>query len=104
MHDVLTARSPNGVALAWATGVADSSAAFSGFLWLGTVVLSIMALVVVLATLRRRFRDATVGTMPPFSLADLRRLKEAGTVSAEEYDALRHSAIMGMDAAGGAKT
>lgn len=98
MHDVLTARSSR--VWAWAT---DSQSALSGFLWLGVVVLAVMAGVVFLATLRRRFRDEASGVLPPFSLAELRNLKETGTVNSAEYESLRRFAVEGPGSGGGAK-
>lgn len=103
MHDVLSAPSSHEVVLAWAAGPIDSPAAFSSFLWLGVVVLSVLTLVVLLLSLRRRFRNATAGAVPPFSLAELRRMKEAGTVSPAEYETLCHSEVEALGSVEGAK-
>jgi hypothetical protein len=62
--------------------------AFEGLLWLGGIVLAVSVAVVGLAALRRRLRLALPGRGYRFTLADLRKWRDRGDLSAEEYDRL----------------
>jgi len=68
------------------------SAVFEAVVWLCAIVLIVIVATVILAYVRRRIRSSMSWEgRPGFDLAQLRRLKEDGQLSAEEYDNLVES-------------
>ncbi len=68
-----------------------------GFLWLAAVVLVGTALLAIIAYVKRR-RDAVSGRhAPPFTLDELRRMRDAGKLSPEEYETLKRRLLCGTD-------
>jgi len=73
----------------------DTSSAWAGLAWLGGVVL-VCGLALVLAGYLRRRSAARHGRRPPpFSLEQLRHLRERGELSEEEYRSLRQRILDG---------
>ena len=69
-----------------------ASAAFDGVIWLAAIVLCVMVATVIWAYLRGRMRSSMYrDERPEFDLAELRRLRETGQVSATEYKNLERS-------------
>ena len=84
MTPMLAAGSPTG-----------GSAAFSGLMWLGCIVLLSLLAVIIVVSARRRAKASGECTVPPFTLDDLRRMREAGDVTVSEFEALKHDVIHG---------
>ena len=70
-------------------------AAFSGLLWLGGILLLIVTAVAVAIYMRRGIRSSGQDGEPPFTLEDLRRMRDAGEVTQTEFDALKRRIIDG---------
>ena len=94
-----------GVLGGWSMGSAGVGAAgppsyetatFEGLLWLGAVVVVISFMAVVWLYVRRRTRKPGQSAEPPFTLEDLRRLCDQGTVSIAEYETLRDKMLQGL--------
>lgn len=67
----------------------DGSAVFEGVVLLGVIVFIVIVVTVILAYVRQRMRSSMSSEgRPGFDLVQLRRLKEGGRLSAEEYDNL----------------
>ncbi len=67
----------------------DGSAVFEGVVLLGVIVFTVIVATVILAYARQRMRSSmSWESCSGFDLAQLRRLKEGGRLSAEEYDNL----------------
>jgi hypothetical protein len=77
------------------------AATFEGLLWLGALLVVVSSVAVVLVYLRRRTRRPGQPTEPSFTLEDLRRLRDEGTVSTTEYEALRDKMVQGLKEAAG---
>jgi len=67
--------------------------AFSGLLWIGGILLLTLMTVVVALYLRRQLRSSREDAGPPFTLEDLRRMRDAGEVTPDEFDVLKRSVI-----------
>lgn len=66
-----------------------SSVVFDAVIWLGVIVFIVIVATVILAYVRRRMRSSMSHVGPPgFDLAELRRLKDRGRLTGEEYDNL----------------
>lgn len=76
----------------------SSSAVFEVVELLGVIVFIVIVATVVLAYFRRRMRSSMSREgRPGFDLAQLRRLKEGGQLSAEEYDNLVQTLYAGCE-------
>ncbi len=84
MTPMLAAGSPTG-----------GAAAFSGLMWLGCIVLISLLAVIIAVFARRRAKGSEEGTESPFTLDDLRRMREAGDVTNSEFEALQQDVIHG---------
>lgn len=78
----------------WLAGAQE--AAFALTIWLGGIVLTVLAALVVLIYVRKRLQAARALEDRGFSVDDISAMRERGDVSVEEYKALRRSAI-GLD-------
>ncbi len=66
-----------------------------GFLWLAAVVIVGTTLLALLAFLKRK-RDAVSGRRAlPFTVNELRKLRDGGKISPEEYEALKRRVLCG---------
>ena len=77
------------------------AATFEGLLWLGALIVVVSSVAVVWLYLRRRTRRPGHSAEPPFTLEDLRRLCDQGTVSIAEYETLRDKILQGLREAAG---
>lgn len=60
-------------------------------LWSGILVVTVLVLFVVTLTIKRRLDTpgGPTGDPPPFTLEELRRMRDAGQIDAEQYDKAR---------------
>lgn len=78
----------------FASGSTDrGTAIFESTLWMAGVVAVIFVTVLVLWAVRRRLGVGNLTPESPFTLDQLRGLRDRGTVTSEEYQALRRRAI-----------
>ncbi|MFQ5494501.1 MAG: SHOCT domain-containing protein [Phycisphaerae bacterium] len=73
----------------------DPSAAFEGVTWMAVLLGVIVVATVILAWARRRLMSSRSAPGTPFSLADLRRLRDRGELTKNEYEAVRRSMLTG---------
>ncbi|MHC4697038.1 MAG: hypothetical protein ACYTFA_09865 [Planctomycetota bacterium] len=68
---------------------AEQAAALEGLLWVGAIVMACLAAVVLLLHLRRRMNSSHRDSQADFSLHELRRMRDRGSLSATEYEAVK---------------
>jgi flagellar biogenesis protein FliO len=68
-------------------------AAFELVLWFGGMVVAVLAAIIVLIYLRRRFLRSGDQSGAGFTLAGLKQMRERGELSEEEYVNLRRSLV-----------
>ena len=66
---------------------------FEGLLWMGATILALVFAGALVAYFRKRAVSHGEGEGPDFTLDELRRLKEAGSLTPAEYEALKKRAI-----------
>lgn len=71
--------------------------AFEALWWMGGLILGLSVVVVLLAYLRRRLRATARASAdsPPFTLDQLRQMRERGDLTDGEYQALRDRIFQG---------
>ena len=74
-------------------GRSADEAYFEGFLWLTGVVAVVVLAVVILSFLRARVRRSKLSAQAPFSLAQLRRLRDQGELTCSEYEVLKRRVL-----------
>ena len=72
------------------------SAAFEVLLWLATTVAAIVLIVVICIYVRGRMRSPARGGEAGFSLEELRRLRDEGSLTMAEYEALKQKAVQSL--------
>jgi len=77
------------------------AAAFDGLLWFGALLLAVGGAAVVASWLRRCIRAPSSPGEPSFSIDQLRRLRDQGTITKAEYEKLLRQATRGVQEASG---
>ena len=68
---------------------------FEGLLWMGATILALVFAGALVSYFRKRVASHGEGEGPDFTLDELRRLKETGSLTPAEYEALKKRAIAG---------
>jgi hypothetical protein len=76
-----------------ASVAADQAAVGEGLLWMMVVLFLTVLVVAVLGYFRKRFRAPKEAGGSGFTLEELRRLRDFGSVTESEYEALKRNAI-----------
>ena len=71
----------------------SDEALFAMMLWLGGVILAILAAVLIAAYVRRRTREAMESSSAELGLDELRRLRDRGELTLSQYEALKKRTI-----------
>ena len=71
----------------------EQAAALAGLLWIGAIVLAFLAVVVLLQRLRRRMNSSHSESGADFTLDELRRLRDGGSLTAAEYEAIKRKSL-----------
>ncbi len=72
---------------------AEQAAALEGLLWVGAIVMACLAAVVLLLHLCRRTNSSHGDSQADFSLDELRSLRDCGSLTATEYEAIRQKSL-----------
>lgn len=80
-------------ALARLVAAVSPHEAIGGVLWFAVLLGLVTAGGLALYWIRRKTHQTTTDSLVPFSLDDLRHLRESGHVTEEEYESLRQSVI-----------
>lgn len=95
MYGVIAGCSPGSMLAAAATRVGQA-AVFDGLLWFGALLLAVGGAAVVASWVRRRMRASSLPGEPSFSISQLRRLRDQGTITKAEYERLLRQATRGV--------
>jgi hypothetical protein len=66
-----------------------SAAGVDALIWTALMMAVALMAIMLLYAVRRRMRRTDESASPPFTLAELKRLRDAGEITIPEYDALR---------------
>ena len=72
-------------------------AAIECLMWMGAIIMALLMAVVVVLFIRKRLRAARQPGGPDFSLEQLRRLRDQGSLTDEEYEAIKQKSIAQTD-------
>ena len=83
---------------AWRSGAAAE--AYGALVWFAGLLVLIGLGIAIVATVRRRFRRESPDTDGGFTIDQLRKLRNRGELTVEEYDALKRRAVGMLSATG----